>query len=170
MKRMIFHSPVPLDPEGKTGSHLRPVQMLSAFKELGYEVHEITGYGRGRWESVKLLKANIAKGFSYEFLYSESSTMPMFLTERHHLPFYFYVEIFLFRLCDKQSIPITAFYRDIYWKFNLFQKGTSFFKRMVAYFFYHLELITLAKYATVLFLPSLEMRSHSLSIQANRDF
>jgi len=158
LKRMIFHSPVPLNPAGNSGSDVRPVEMLKAFKELGYDVLEITGYGLERKVAYKKLRENLAMGFRYEFLYSETSTMPMFLTEKHHFPLYFYVEILLFRLCRLHSIPITTFYRDIYWKFNLFQKGTSYLKRTVAYFFYHLELITLSKYTSILFLPSLEMR------------
>ena len=158
MKRIIFHSPVPLNPTGNSGSDVRPVQMLRAFKELGYDVHEITGYGLARKLAFKKLRQNLNMGLRYEFLYSETSTMPMFLTEKNHIPIYFYIEILLFRLCRHHSIPISVFYRDIYWKFNLFQKGTSYIKRIVACFFYHLELITFSKYTSVLFLPSLEMR------------
>lgn len=155
---MIFHSPVPLDPSGNSGSHLRPIQMLKAFKDLGYEVFEISGYGKERWQALKKLKSNIKNGISYEFLYSESSTMPMFLTEKHHLPTYAFVEIILFKLCKKNLIPCTLFYRDVHWKFNIFQTGTSNFKKLIAIFFYLLELLTYKRYISVLFLPSLQMK------------
>ena len=48
MKRMIFHMPLPLNPQAKSASGIRPVKMLEAFKSLGYEVFEITGYSAER--------------------------------------------------------------------------------------------------------------------------
>jgi hypothetical protein len=158
MKRMIFHMTVPYDPNSKTGSHIRPIEMVKAFKENGYVVDEVTGYGRERKEALKKLILNIKNGYRYEFLYSELSTMPMFLTEKHHFPLFFYLELKLFLLCRRNSIPITAFYRDIYWRFDLFQTGTSFFKKVIAHVFYYIELIFLSKFAAILFLPSLEMK------------
>lgn len=158
MKRMIFHHPLPLDPTGNSGSHIRPIQMLKAFKENGYEVDLVTGYGKERAQSLKEISKKIEQGQKYEFLYSETSTMPLFLTEKHHLPVYFWVELYLFILCKFKQIPIAIYYRDIHWKFNFFAKGTSSFKRLVSFFFYYIELLTIKLFCNVLFLPSIEMQ------------
>lgn len=133
--------------------------MFHAFKDLGYEIHEITGYGKKRLASIKELKTKLNNGEKFEFLYSETSTMPMFLTERNHLPLYFFVELILFNLCKRFNIPTAIYYRDIHWKFDLFQRGTSWTKRKIALLFYYLELLFIRFSGALLFLPSLEMQS-----------
>lgn len=158
MKRMIFHTPLPLNPAGNSGSHIRPIQMLKAFKDSGFEVDVVAGYANERKEALRKIKKNVKEGLQYDFLYSETSTMPMFLTEKNHLPFSSWVELSLFRLCKNYKIPIAFYYRDIHWKFNFFQRGTSNFKRLVSLFFYFLELITIKYFYNLLFLPSIDMQ------------
>lgn len=48
MKRCIFHYPAPISDNLKVGSQLRSHMMLRAFKNIGYEVAEVTGYGEER--------------------------------------------------------------------------------------------------------------------------
>ena len=156
---MIFHTPYALKESGKSASEIRPVKMLQAFKEIGYEVELISGNGSERRKRLKVLKAKIKSGEKFNFMYSESSTMPMFLTERHHMPFYIDVEWSLFQSCKNADIPIGYFYRDIHWKFNHFQKGTSWLKKTVSTLFHHLELKFIGRFVSTVFLPTLQMAS-----------
>ena len=75
-KRCIFHVPNHINPDGKSGSQVRPIKMLNAFINRGYEVDVIEGYGKERKEALKRIKKRIRQGIQYDFLYSESSTMP----------------------------------------------------------------------------------------------
>lgn len=46
MKKIIFHHPLPLDPNATSASGIRPFKMIKAFEKLGYEVLEIRGHGK----------------------------------------------------------------------------------------------------------------------------
>ena len=98
-------------------SHIRPMKMLEAFQFIGYEVDVIEGDGGKRKESINNIKKRILSGIKYEFLYSESSTMPTLLTEKNHLPIYPCLDFSFFSFCKRYGIPIGLFYRDIYWCF-----------------------------------------------------
>lgn len=76
MKRMIFHIPIKIDLNRASASQIRPMKMIKAFKECGYDVVIVEGYGKERKKQIKEIKDNILKGIKYDFLYSESSTMP----------------------------------------------------------------------------------------------
>lgn len=47
-KRIIFHIPFKIDKKRLSGTNIRPVKLLNAFKELGYTVDFISGYGEER--------------------------------------------------------------------------------------------------------------------------
>lgn len=87
-KRCIFHIPNYIDPNSKSGSSLRPKKMIQGFKENGYIVDCVMGYGKERKIQIEHIKDNIRKGVKYDFLYAESSTMPTLLTEKNHVPRY----------------------------------------------------------------------------------
>ena len=36
--KMIFHHPLPINSNGKSGSQVRPYKMVEAFKNMGYKV------------------------------------------------------------------------------------------------------------------------------------
>ena len=57
--KCIFHMPLPLDKNSKSASGIRPQKMLQAFKDIGYEVFEITGYGKERKRSIQVVKKQI---------------------------------------------------------------------------------------------------------------
>jgi len=160
MKRIIFHHPLPLDPNAKSASGIRPVQMLKAFQSLGYQVDLVTGYSKQRKASIKTIKENISKGITYSFVYSESSTMPTVLTDTHHLPLRPFIDFNFFRFCKKQGIAIGLFYRDIYWAFDGYGEGLNFLKIWFAKCCYHYDLLNYKEYLTKLYLPSLEMRKY----------
>ena len=56
MKRMIFHYPKTLNNFLKRGSAIRPLKMLQAFKNIGYEVDLVVGNWSERKESILSIK------------------------------------------------------------------------------------------------------------------
>ena len=53
---MIFHHPLPLNPQATSASGIRPLQMIKAFEALGYQVDLVTGYAQERKEKIKQIK------------------------------------------------------------------------------------------------------------------
>ena len=106
-KRIIFHIPFKIDKKRLSGTNIRPVKLLNAFKELGYTVDFISGYGEERKKTIEQIKQNIKNGIKYEFLYSESSTMPTLLTEKNHFPRYPFLDFNFFKFCKNNGIKIT---------------------------------------------------------------
>jgi hypothetical protein len=158
MKTMIYHIPLPFDYESKSASGIRPIKMLNAFKELGYEVIEISGYSSERKRKIKNAKQAIKNGKKIDFVYSESSTMPTLLTDPHHLPFHPFIDFGFFKFCKRKNIPIGLFYRDIYWKFpELYDKETSNIKAFMGKIFYRYDLKCYNKLLKILYLPTQEM-------------
>ncbi|MBE0471797.1 MAG: glycosyltransferase [Methyloprofundus sp.] len=131
--------------------------MLEAFKALGYEVDVVAGYSPERKKLIKQIKQNIKNGVKYDFVYSESSTMPTVLTDKHHLPLNPFLDFGFFGFCKKQGIPIGLFYRDIYWLFDEYYKNLNFFKSRFAKLFYYYDLFFYKKTLTKLYLPSMKM-------------
>lgn len=154
MKRCIFHVPNYIDLAGRSGSQVRPVKMLEAFRNIGYEVDVVRGYGQDRRAAIKKIKDNIRAGVQYEFLYSESSTMPTLLTEKNHLPKYPTLDFGFFKFCRKHSIKIGLFYRDIIWRFEQYKNSVPWYYRFVTYWFYKYDLMQYDRVVDVLYLPS----------------
>ena len=151
IQRMIFHIPMRINRERASASSIRPVKMIEAFERLGYEVILIEGNASQRKKRIKEIKHNIRKGVTYDFLYSESSTMPTLLTEKHHCPTHPFLDFSFFSFCRKHGIKIGLFYRDIYWKFELY--GSSI-KKNIAKYFYRYDLLRYKQLVDVLYLPS----------------
>lgn len=156
-ERIIFHIPFKIDSQRASASQIRPMKMLQAFKDVGYEVDVIMGYSSEREGQLNELKKKIKNGVEYKFLYSESSTMPTLLTDKNHLPTKPLLELTLFSLCKSHNIPIGLFYRDVYWMYDEYKKDVGVFKFLVTSFFYRLDLFYYKRYLNVLFLPSLLM-------------
>ena len=156
-KNMIFHHPLPLNYQATSASGIRPIKMLNAFKSLGYKVDLVTGYSAERKKRIKKIKNNIEKGLEYDFVYSESSTMPTILTDRYHLPLNPLLDFGFFKFCKRQNIKIGLFYRDIYWAFEGYGNDLNLLKIAIAKLAYKYDLKNYNKYLTKLYLPSLEM-------------
>ncbi len=156
-KKCIFHIPNALDPMGTSGSQVRPRKMLQAFKNIGYDVDVIMGYGKSRLRSIREIKKKIIEGVKYDFLYSESSTMPTLLTEKNHIPMYPTLDFGFFSFCKQNNIPIGLFYRDIYWKFPVYSRNVKGIKRHLSQLAYRYDLCMYRKELDVLFCPSLKM-------------
>ncbi len=154
MKRIIFHIPNQINKNLASGSQIRPIKMLRAFKEMGFEVDVVMGRVKERKQQISEIKKNIKQGVKYSFLYSESSTMPTALTEPHHLPIAPFLDFKFFKYCKKNNIKVGLFYRDIYWIFEEYKKGVSFLKGLVALAFYKFDLYNYNKTLDILYLPS----------------
>lgn len=156
---MIFHCPFPLDPDATAASGIRPVRMAQAFENLGYDVFLLTGYGKERSARYKELKRRILAGERFEFLYSESSTKPLSLTEPNNLPRYPFLDHKILRFVKRHAIPAGMFYRDVYWRYPEYMESVSRFKGNFARVFYRLDLQVLDQELHTIFLPSLRMLS-----------
>lgn len=159
MPKMIFHTPYPLNREATAASGIRPVRMRDAFEQLGYEVTEITGYSAERRSAIKDVKRRIRAGEKFEFVYSESSTMPTALTDPHRLPLHPRFDLSFLGFCKRNGVPTGVFYRDIYWNTPAYLESVS---RVVAAGTRTLYRSDLRRYRSVItriFVPSLKMAS-----------
>lgn len=157
MKRMIFHLPMKIDINLHSGSQIRPQKMIQAFKDIGYDVDIVMGYVKDRKNQIEKIKQNIKDGIKYDFLYSESSTMPTALTEKHHLPVSPFLDFNFFKFCRKNDIKVGLFYRDIYWVFNEYKKNIPLLKYLLAKYFYQFDLLQYKKSIDIFYLPSKKM-------------
>lgn len=157
MKSIIFHCPFVLKDNAKSASGIRPLKMLEAFKKLGYQVDIVSGDSNSRKQSINEIRKKIKAGKIYDFLYSESSTMPTALTDSHHLPLNPFLDFNFFKFIKSKNIPIGLFYRDIHWLFDHYGIGMPWYKKKIALFFYYFDLKNYNKYIDILYLPSIGM-------------
>lgn len=159
-KRCIFHVPNHIDISAKSGSQVRPMKIIKALTDIGYDVDVVMGYGRERKKSIQSIKENIKNGVRYEFMYSESSTMPTLLTEKNHLPVYPKLDFGFFKFCKKNSIKIGLFYRDVIWRFEQYRASVPWYYRIVTFFFYKYDLWKYRKLVDILYLPSERIKDY----------
>lgn len=157
MKKIIFHHPLPLDYTSSVASAIRPIKMIQAFEEIGYDVFLITGFSNERRSKINELKLKIKNGGEYEFLYSESSTLPTLLTNNNRIPSFPFLDYSFFNYIKGNNIPIGLFYRDIYWKFTNELTLRSRIKYFFSEFFFKYDLKWYKKTVDKLYLPSLQM-------------
>ncbi|GAA5229536.1 glycosyltransferase [Arthrobacter cryoconiti] len=157
MARMIYHVPYPLTPHAKTGSGLRPMRMLEAFRDIGYDVELVSGESRERRVLIKALKKRIAAGESFDFLYSESHTMPTALTDADHLPRHPFMDVAFLRFARRNGIKVGLFYRDVYWRFPEYKERLNPVVHTATRALYHLDLVAYKAAVDTLYMPSLGM-------------
>ncbi|MDO5718664.1 MAG: glycosyltransferase [Tissierellia bacterium] len=160
MARIIFHVPNKLMENMKSASHIRPFKMIEAFKELGYDVDLVMGDVAERKAKIKEIKENIVNGVRYDFMYSESSTMPTLLTESHHLPLNPFLDFGFMKYIKSKGIKIGLFYRDIHWKFPLYKKNVKGIKYHLAILMYKYDLRKYEEILDILYLPNLKMKKY----------
>lgn len=157
MKQMIFHTPYPLNRAATAASGIRPVRMRDAFEQLGYRVTEITGYSAERRASMRDVKRRIRSGERFEFVYSESSTMPTALTDPHRLPLHPRMDLSFLAFCKRQGVPTGVFYRDIYWNSDAYLESVNRVVALGTRALYRSDLRRYRTAATRIFVPSLKM-------------
>ena len=156
-KKMIFHIPLTLNEKAASASGIRPLKMIKGFKDAGFEVDTVSGNANERKAKCSEILNKIKNGEKYDFCYSESSTMPTLLTDRHHLPLHPFTDFGFFRELKRNNIPIGLFYRDVFWAFDLYKKSVPLLKRLFALPFYKYDLKKYNELLDVLFLPSMKM-------------
>lgn len=153
-KHCIVHIPNHIEFSGKSGSNVRPQRMVEAFEKCGYHVDFVMGYGKERKKKIKEIKKSIRSGIKYDFMYCESSTMPTLLTEKCHIPLYPTLDFGFYKFCHKYGIKIGLFYRDIQWKFSIYQEYVAWYKKIVATLFYKYDLLKYRNLVDIFYIPS----------------
>ena len=154
---MIFHHPLPLEAAGESGSRVRVAAMLAAFRELGYDVLDATGYSAQRRSTLRQLCRELKDGVRYDFLYAESSTTPTALADPHHLPLAPWLDSALFNTARQAGIPTGLFLRDLHYAFDIYPAGYPAWKRRVLAAFHAHDLRWYRRCVDHLFLPHTEM-------------
>lgn len=119
---MIFHVPFRLNPEAKSASGIRPVKMRRAFEDAGFEVREVSGRHPERRAKIRQLKQQIADGLKVDFVYSEAATTPTGLGEPVTLATSVSRDVRFLQYCQRSGIPVGLFYRDVYWRFPIYDE------------------------------------------------
>lgn len=159
-RRMVFHTPYPLNRQATSASGIRPVAMRDAFEELGYEVWEVTGTSQERVAAASRVRRALAEGIVFDFCYSESSTMPTLLTDPDHRPRHPLVDFALLRTLRAHGTRVGLFYRDIYWRFPDYGKGLPKLRKHLALAAYRHDLRAYRSATDIVFLPSTQMEPH----------
>lgn len=156
-RRMVFHAPYPLNRAATSASGIRPVRMRDAFEALGYEVWEVTGHSKERAIAARRVREALEAGTTFDFCYSESSTMPTALTDPDHLPKHPDLDFSLLRTLRRHGVRVGLFYRDIYWRFPEYGQGMPAAQRRLALEMYKYDLRQYRRATDVLYLPSMKM-------------
>jgi len=155
-RAMIFHVPFPLRREAATGSGIRPVQLRRAFEELGWQVWEISGTAAQRAAAFRRVRAAVRSGVRFEFVYSESSTLPNTFAGPSRRPHAF-LEARIFAFCRRRGIPVGVFYRDIYWHGGPLGSGRQLAVNLLFRAAYRYDLLVYRLLVKRLFVPSIAM-------------
>lgn len=155
--KCIFHLPFTPKPDIRpSGTNIRPPKMLAGFKEAGYEVFEIVGDSRQRRKRISEAKRLIRSGVKFDFLYGESETNPMLVTDPDHIPRFFSLDFAFFRFCRESGIPVGVFYRDANWcasDYSRLRKGAL---ARIMILLHRYDLWQYSRSIDVLFVPSVE--------------
>ncbi|MFC0272244.1 glycosyltransferase family 4 protein [Metabacillus herbersteinensis] len=161
MKKVIVYYPYSMR-ELTSGSAVRPRKMLEAFQELGVkeslEIIEIFGDSIQR-EKLLTQLYNEVNPTDILYCYMENATIPMWLTDKDHIPRKPFLEIKFFKYLKSHNIPLGIFYRDAYWKFNDLYTVRQGVKQGMQFLF-KAELSLFKKYSDIYYLPSQYMNEY----------
>jgi glycosyltransferase involved in cell wall biosynthesis len=153
---MIYHAPYPLSRENTSASGIRPVRMLEAFRELGYQVLEVTGTSADRKRAIRTVKEFMREG-TVDFAYSECSTMATTMTDSHHLPLHPFLDAGFFRYLKRKNVPSGVFYRDVHWRFPEYARSINPLVARIARMLYRFDLVVYRRWVDRVYVPSLQM-------------
>lgn len=159
-RRMVFHHPLPLDPTATSASGIRPLLMRAAFVDLGYEVWDVVGHTKERRARADEVRHALRAGVGFDFCYSESSTMPMTMTNQNHLPVDPWLDVGFLRTLRSHGVPVGHFLRDIFWRFPGYREDLPWHRYRAAIAAYQFDMWTLRHHVDHVFLPSLPMAEH----------
>lgn len=159
MARIIFYHPLPLADSPTSGSQLRPVRMLQAFRDEGFLVDPVVGSSKDRRRHMQRIRSRMRSGVEYAFMYAESATVPIPLSDPHHLPVRPLQDALFFEELSRQQISIGLFYRDVYWQVEELKYKGPLWKRLPKRAFLWLEWFLYRRCVDHLFLPTESIRS-----------
>lgn len=81
-KKCIFHIPIQLT-NSACASQIRPRKMIEAFKDCGYQVDVIEGYGAERKKIIKRIKMEIKSGGGMIFSILKVLLCLLYLQRKH---------------------------------------------------------------------------------------
>ena len=139
MRKCIFYLPYRLE-QGSGARMVRPRKMAEAFRAVGYETEMISGVSGERRERIREIRKRIAGGEAFDFLYAESHTEPMLLTDPGHLPTHPFLDFGFLRWVKGRGIPVGLFYSDLFWKYDGYGEGLPAWKKQAALWCYRLDL------------------------------
>lgn len=157
MPACVFHHPMPVAPGGRSGSSVRPYLMREALADAGFEVVSVTGHAAERDAAMRRVLADLEGGRGYAFAYSESHTLPMPLTDPHHLPLRPELDYGFLAALKRRAVPVGLYYRDVHWLYPELTPGYPAHKRAFVNAFHRREWRRLQRVVDHLFLRSARM-------------
>lgn len=157
---VVFHHPGPVAPNGRSGSQVRPWQLLQAFRNEGYDVLPVVGLGAERRQQIKAASRALRSGREISFVYSESRSIPTLLAEPHRLPLFPTMDFRFLRSMREAGVPVGLFYRDVFWRFPMYRTMLSWPGRMITVPLYRYDWWWYQRVVDHLFLPSVAMAAH----------
>ena len=155
--KCVFYLPYELDEKADGARMLRPRKMLQAFKNIGFDVFEIIGFSPERKKLIKQLKSEINAGAKYSFMYAETATTPLLLTDLHHYPLHPFMDYGFFKFLRKHGVKTSLFLCDIYWRLEEYGTDMPLWKKFAALKFYHYDIWQFSRHLDKFYLPSLKM-------------
>lgn len=165
---IIFHVPFALNPAAKSASGIRPVRMRQAFEAIGYRVIEVSGRHAERKQIMRTLRRDITAGLSVDFVYSEAATTPTGLGEKVTPATSLTRDISFLRFCRRRGIPVGLFYRDVYWRFPIYDEVVKWPLSAGLRWRYRADLRGYRRAGIDVYLPSLAMAEHVPIIDTKR--
>jgi glycosyltransferase involved in cell wall biosynthesis len=156
-RSIIYHYPYSIRKKLDSGSQVHVTGMLEGFRQLQYDVAEVSGPPSQRSRAITRLREEISTGRRFDFLFAWAPVSPMLRYEQNFLhPF---LDFSFFRWCKNQSVPIGLFYGDVHWRFDHFKKHVPVLKRIPMILLFWYDWIGYLQWVDHLFLPSLRMRA-----------
>lgn len=153
-KSIIFYIPFEFKEKENSAPVLRPVKMIEAFQQLGYNVLVIKGDSKQRKPLIKEIKELILEGEKFEFIYAETATTPIILNDKDHLPRAPFQDFLFFKFLKRQNIPIGVFIRDFYYTHQIYRQSLSLIKYLIGFSFSKLELFMFNCLADCIYTPT----------------
>lgn len=107
--KLLYITFIDMNNSPKSGSAVRPLKMLQAFRTMDIEIIVLSGQDNKlnvRRRNVKKIKDKL-KSWRPDICYIEPPSGPMF----------YYGDIRLIKMLHKERVPMSIFYRDAYWKY-----------------------------------------------------
>ncbi len=160
MATIAYYHPREITPGSNRGSDVRVAKMLEAFQGIGFDVVVLAGKPRDRHRKLRQFRRDVQNGMTVDFVYAENSNAPIALAERSPIPANCLADYRFFAWLKSAGIPRGVFYRDIYWRFELFGNLLPRPLGMLLKPLYYLDWLVYNRYWEMLFLPSEAMNQH----------